>query len=799
MDLLRSLGISRKKLRPVGQNLERGREDKPQYERNSNLIKVVVLAVLVFLTLWAYPSEGLYQYTVEVDDFWRQETLIAPYDFAVYKDENIIEEERNNVKFTTPPYFAEVSDARQRMEEHENEVSEQLSRLFEIYDSYQEHLEEGELEQAQADSVRLEDFQRNARLVLDDTQWQMLYDSYAAQQEALEQNIRPVPERLDEVCLKLAIETGLQFINIGIMDVPQDTVLTDEILIRNEERSTVQPKKKENLFGINEAFDLAQDQFVDKFPENPVMLRMGRAFFQAVFVPSLTYLRAETLRDWREKTELISPTRGMVAANSVIVSNGERITPEIKRRITSLEREQIARSGRRLPWRMALGQFMLTLSVYFVFFLYLYILRRPLYDDIRTVLVIALQFCIVIFSFAVAVRSEALGIYVVPVAVAPVMMTVLFDSRIALIGLFSLAFLGGLLTGYDLEFTFATVLAGTFAIFSVRDIKNRGQIFLSAGVLFVGYAIVLGATWLLYDTPREVFLGDLTRVAINAVLLISSLPLLWVFERTFGITTDLTLLELSDTNRPLLKELSVRAPGSFNHSLQVANLAEAAADAIGANALLTRVGALYHDVGKMIKPEYFVENQRFGDNPHNQLKPRMSALIIASHVKDGLELAREYNLPKQVTDFIPMHHGTTLIEYFYRKAEESATPDEAQSLESEFRYPGPKPDSKETGILMLADAVEAASRSIKEPTHKRLEGVIESIFEARAEDGQLDSSQLTFRELNVIKDTFLSMLLGIHHGRVKYPGQELKEARLEEENNTEGSGDGAAGSIIVEQ
>ena len=799
MDLLRSLGITRKKLRPVGQNLERGREEKPQYERNSALIKGTILAALVFLTVWAYPNEGLYQYTIEVDDFWRQETLIAPYDFAVYKDEEIIEAERKNVKYTTPPYFAEVTDARQRMEQHEAEVSSQLNRLFEIYESYQSNLDSDEMERALADSVRLEDFQRNARLVLDDTQWQMLYDSYIEHQGARERDENPIPERLDEVCMKLALETGLQFINIGIMDVPQDTVLTDEIFIRNELRSTVQPKKKENLFGINEAFDLAEEQFSDNFPDNPIMSRLGRAFFQAVFVPSLTYLRAETLGEWREKTELISPTRGMVAANSVIVSNGERVTPEIKRRITSLEREQIARSGRRLPWRMALGQLLLTLSVYLVFFLYLYVIRRTLYDDIRTVLVIALQFCIVILSFAVAVRSETLGIYVVPVAVAPVMMTVLFDSRIALIGLFTLSFLGGLLIGYDLEFTFATVLAGTFAIFSVRDIKNRGQIFLSAGVLFVGYAIVLGATWLLYDTPREVFLGDLTRVAINAVLLISSLPLLWVFERIFGITTDLTLLELSDTNRPLLKELSVRAPGSFNHSLQVANLSEAAADAIGANALLTRVGALYHDVGKMIKPEYFVENQRFGDNPHDQLKPRMSALIIASHVKDGLELAREYSLPKQVSDFIPMHHGTTLIEYFYRKAEEHATPDEAQSLESEFRYPGPKPDSKETGILMLADAVEAASRSIKEPTHKRLEGVIESIFEARAEDGQLDASQLTFRELNVIKDTFLSMLLGIHHSRVKYPGQDRKEARIEKEKTGGERGDGAAGDVVVEQ
>ncbi|MEX0748285.1 MAG: HDIG domain-containing metalloprotein, partial [Rhodothermales bacterium] len=254
-------------------------------------------------------------------------------------------------------------------------------------------------------------------------------------------------------------------------------------------------------------------------------------------------------------------------------------------------------------------------------------------------------------------------------------------------------------------------------------------------------------------------------------LLILAYPLLWVFERVFDVTTDLTLLELSDTNRPLLKELSLRAPGTFNHSLQVANLAEGAADAVGANALLTRVGALYHDIGKMLKPEYFVENQRPGTNPHTQLKPRMSALIIASHVKEGLEMGRQYKLPQRVLDFIPMHHGTTRIEFFYRKALDQRKDGDPEILESEFRYPGPRPHSKETGILILADSVEAASRSLSDPTHKRLESLIEMIFTARIEDGQLDRTDLTFRDLDQIKETFLSMLLGIYHVRVKYPGQ----------------------------
>jgi hypothetical protein len=456
------------------------------------------------------------------------------------------------------------------------------------------------------------------------------------------------------------------------------------------------------------------------------------------------------------------------------------VTPEIKRRLTSLERAQQERVGRMIPWKLSLGQFFLAIATHLMFFLYLYVLRRQIFEDNRQVLLIVLLFVLVIGAYALAVRYPMFGLYTVPVAVAPVMLTVLFDSRVALFGLLTLALIGGHLAGYDFEFTFATVFAGYLAVFSVKDIKNRGQIFLSAGSLFVGYVLVLGATWLMYDTPSNILGEDLVRVGINALLLIVSLPLLWVFERAFDITTDLTLLELSDTNRPLLKELSMKAPGTFNHSLQVANLAEAAADAIGANALLARVGALYHDVGKMPMAEYFVENQRTPASPHDTLKPRMSALIIANHVKEGIEIGRRYNLPNRVLDFIPMHHGTTLIEFFYRKAQEQSDALEPVA-EAEFRYPGPRPQSREAGILMLADAVEAASRSLGEPTPKRLESLVDAIVRARMADGQLDETELTFRDLSQVQASFVTLLVGMHHARIKYPDRLEEEARARAE------------------
>ncbi|HEY5564393.1 MAG TPA: HDIG domain-containing metalloprotein, partial [Rhodothermia bacterium] len=353
-------------------------------------------------------------------------------------------------------------------------------------------------------------------------------------------------------------------------------------------------------------------------------------------------------------------------------------------------------------------------------------------------------------------------------------------SRVGIFATLSLAVLGGVYFGTDFKFTSLTIFAGTIAVFSVREIKRRAPFVTTAGLVFLAYATMLGGFWLFDVVPLgKGIVSELVLIGSNSVLVLLAQPLVLIFERLFRMTTDVTLLELSDTNRNVLRELSIKAPGSFNHSLQVANLAEAAADAIGANALLARVGALYHDIGKMQKPEYFVENQRSGYNPHDRLKPRMSALIIGSHVRDGIDLGRQERIPDVVLDFITMHHGTARMEYFYNKALQTTEEGEQPPAEGEFRYPGPRPNSRETGIVMLADSVEAASRSIEHPTQRKLESMVNSIFESRIADGQLDHCPLTFADINTIRATLLSMLSGIHHFRVKYPGQDQITAATE--------------------
>ena len=807
MGFLEKIGLTRQTARPVGQQLESGRPAEGASPRRKGLVKGGIFLSLLLIALLAFPSGEVYEYTTQVGEAWRQPTLVAPFNFPVQKDPEALAAEQREVRRTTPPYFQEVPNAQQQVAASRDTVQQQIDAALAAYASALRDRRDGEQVEAAEDSLRYAELRRSSRLrQFSSRQWDALARDYAARAGLLADTVladtvladtagaRSPARRLDRTLLDQAQAFSEQLLATGALDVPLDSVRADEIIIRNEAERSDRLRAREKLYGLNEAYAAARDYFNRQYPDQPETAQLGYAFFQALFQPSLQYLRAETEQEWARKASRIAPTRGAVQEGEVVVRKGDRVDAETKRKITSLERAKAERSGGALMWRQILGELLLVFAVFLVFFLHLFFMRPDLFDDNRAVLLIALLFAAILGLFAIVIRVPSVGLYVVPVAIASVQLTIIFDSRVGLFGTLTLAVLGGLLLGMNLEYTFATFFAGVLGVFSVRDIKNRGQYFLSGGLVLAGYAFVLTASWLfLGTTTSDRLVSNLGLVAINSVFVVMAYPLLWVFERAFDVTTDLALLELSDMNRKLLKELSLRAAGSFNHSLQVANLAEAAADSIGADTLLTRVGALYHDIGKMLKPEYFVENQRAGENPHDRLKPRMSALIIASHVKEGLEMGRQHGLPQRVLDFIPMHHGTTRIEYFYRRAVEQNGPEDPEVLESEFRYPGPRPNSRETGILMLADSVEAASRSLEDPSHKRLDTLIDGIFRARSEDGQLDDSGLTFRDLSQMRQTFLSMLMGVYHVRVKYPDQD--EDAEDEEGNEKGKSDTSAGKV----
>ena len=361
--------------------------------------------------------------------------------------------------------------------------------------------------------------------------------------------------------------------------------------------------------------------------------------------------------------------------------------------------------------------------------------------------------------------------YLIFVPAASMLLTIVFDSRVGFYSTVIMVLIAGALRGNDYTFVVMNLFAGALAVYTVRDIKNRSQIFRSFLFILSGYTLTVIGFGLERFASWDNILVELAFAGSNALISpVLTYGLLIFFERLFKITTDLTLLELSNFDKPLLKDLSRKAPGTFNHSMTLGTLGEAAAEKIGANPLLTRVGAYYHDIGKTLIPQNFVENQLNNRNIHEDLSPEQSVKLILQHVTEGKKLAEEYAIPKEIIDFIPMHHGTMTMSFFYEKAKKLYGDEKVDIID--YRYPGPKPNTKETVIIMLADSCESAVRSIEDPDSVKVENVIDNIFKARIEDGQLDESPITFNDINKIKEAFITILLGQHHKRIKYPKQE---------------------------
>lgn len=387
----------------------------------------------------------------------------------------------------------------------------------------------------------------------------------------------------------------------------------------------------------------------------------------------------------------------------------------------------------------------------------------------RLFLHLSLLLVVLVFAAELLKSRPLLNHYYLPIASIPMLTMLLFnDVQISFMMAFMSSTLAGIILGFDLYGMLVFFLGGLAGVYKVRDARTRGAV-TEAGI-FTAIIQVICALMINPVINKDNLNLVLVPLAVNgllcAVVVIATSK---IFETIFGEITNFTLLELSDSSHPLMKRMVLEAPGSYHHSLIVSNLAEAAADAIDAHSLLVRVGAYYHDIGKMVKPEYFTENQMVSGNKHDELEPSMSRLVIFNHVKEGIELAHKYHLNHRIIDFIPEHHGTSLMHYFYQKALSEGHP---QGLEEkDYRYPGPKPQSKETAIVLLADSVEGATRAMDEHTPQRIEDVVRKVINNKFIDGQLDECNLTLREIDVIASTFIRVLSAMYHGRVKYPSQ----------------------------
>jgi len=482
------------------------------------------------------------------------------------------------------------------------------------------------------------------------------------------------------------------------------------------------------------------------------------------------YVYNERLTDKLEADALasISTTRGMVQRGELIVASGSMVNNEVFQKVESLRKayEEEARIGgdRKV---VVVGQFLVVGLVVTLLMVFLYLFRFDIFSNNRFLSLLLLLVTGMLLVLSWSLKLKISNLYYIPFCIVPIIVRILFDTRMALNIHLLMVLVSGFFVPNSFEFAFLQITAGMVSIYSIKTLIKREQFLVSSIIILITYFVgYLGIVLIRDGSISDISYNTFVPFLVSVLLTLLAYPLIYAFEKLFGITSDVSLMELTNTNSSLLRELSYKAPGTFQHSLQVANLAEAAIYRIGGNALLVRAGALYHDIGKMQNPQYFIENQTKGYNPHDGLTYEQSAQIIISHVSKGIDMAYKHNLPESIINFIRTHHGTTRTDYFYN-AFIKEHPDKLVD-ENVFRYPGPIPFSKETAVLMIADSVEAASRSIKEPDAENLNNLVDKIIESKLLQGQLKNSNITLQEVETIRTIFKRMLMSIYHVRVDY-------------------------------
>ena len=751
-------------------------------------LQVSILAVLVLGGSFFFPGGKSLQLSYKLNDITRK-PIISPFTFPILKTEKKLQDDLNKAINSEPFVFIRkqeiVDNGIEKVHDFFqiiNEIHEAEKQVIQSKDLVYRYRYEPQHETAKADYIA------------DSTAFAILteklhshYSSFPLETDlwksftslpSLENEIYPLTkfeEDVVQICRNHWAE--------GIYDIRKNEIVSKEVMVhQGDVPEMYQPG---DFIDLEEAWTKAKVEVTNLFPdENDFYKTIGYDLIVEFMKPNLIYDKETTERRQTARLSRVYPNQGTVLKDERIVDVNTRINEDILQKLNSLSTALVKKEGTQSGWEaltVYLGKIIIIAVVISFFFTFLFIYRTPIFDDWKMVLLMALIF------FAEMGLSYVFGIklnispYLIPITVAAMSLTILFDARIGFMGTTSMVILTGIMIGNDLDFIVVALFTSGVAMYNVRQLRNRSQVFatifalIAASIIVaIGIGFFKGSSWV--SIRSDIFY----LIIISILAPIVTYGLIGLLEGAFKITTDLTLLELLDFDHPLLKRLLQNANGTFNHSIVVGNLAEACANAIGARSLLARVGAYYHDIGKLARPEYFIENQYSGINKHDSLPPAMSAKIIKNHVKEGSQLAKEYGLPKIIRDFIPMHHGTTRVEYFYRRALEIAE-DSTEVDENAFRYPGPKPDTKETGILMICEAVEAAVRSIKNPDIMKIEAMIDKIIKGRLDDEQLDECPLTLGELTKIKgkvdgtEGMLPVLRGIYHIRVEYPDDPKEE------------------------
>ncbi len=681
--------------------------------RLQDVTKILLFVLAGLIISWFFPKSKQFKYEYNIGQLWEYDDLYAETDYAIYKTEKEINDERKELKAQLSPFY-----------KRDINVSKTVLR------------------KVKAEINQLMKTDTNTALKFGDRD--------------------EIIQKVEEV-----YSTGI----IKLDATHQNEELDYKIYILNNDNNST-PFRLSEFYTLTNAFEEITNNNLPVAIKSRIM-----RWLQGILKPNIIYDESTSLKREEETLKQISKTSGRVQKGQKIISRGD-ILDELKfKQLESLKLNKASELGEYDNNLVYIGYLLITAIVLSLFWVYLRQFHGEVFLNTRKLAFVLIIVVLILYITYAALSMGLPSIYIVPFCVVPIILQTYFGNRLAFYTTIIVLFLAAFITPYGKEFIFLHFVACLVSILANVNAHYWSKFFLATFYIFLAYVVTFfGFSLFQEGNLASINFGEFKWLALNVILTLLAYPLIPIFEKIFGFISDITLVELSDVNKPLLKKLQLEAPGTFQHSVQVANLAEAAANEIDADPMLVKVAALYHDVGKINNPLFFIENQNTGFNPHENLSYDESAELIIKHVSDGIEIAKSYRLPDIIIDFIRTHHGNSVTQYFYRKYSEQHP--EVEVDKDQFRYPGPLPYSKETAILMMADTVEAASKSLKNPTSDSIDKLINNLIKSKMEDDQFVNSNITFKEISQIKRIFKKMLKSIYHVRIAYPEkpEKVKEA-----------------------
>jgi len=671
------------------------------------IYRILLFILSCVVIIYFFPKSGKFKYSFENSRPWQSDNLYAPFDFAIKKTDKELEEEKTNIRLATKVFFNKDSLV----------LNKSLNLLYNKIDN-------------------------------------PLNDS--------------VINTLNKRELKLIKNAGIAIISKiysrGLLDQNYDYKSNQivSLLINNKQVNSgyfADIHKPEDLltFINNEIISLN----IQEYKPQIVSILFDLVESNISLNENLTKNSIE------EALANVSPNRGVIEKETLIISKGEIVEGDKLKILESLKNEYETSSVSRTNYYLIISSYsLLVILTLLMIILFIRKFRKKIYLNLNQLSLVFFNVTLLVLITTFVVNIESSYVFVIPICILPLLLKAFFDSRVAFFVHSVTVMLLGFIVPNSYEFIFLNIIVGVITIISSDDLYKRANLFITVGQITAVYMISYFSFFVIHEgniDNLEIF--NFLLFMLCGLLTLFVYPLIYIYEKVFNLVSDVSLLELSDTNSPLLKELSNKAPGTFHHSMNVANLAESSANEIGGNSMLARVGALYHDIGKMNNPSYFTENQVTGTNPHDKLSSLESVNIILDHVSKGVEIAKKNNLPNRIIDFIRTHHGTNVIHYFY---ENDLNLNLKPNIE-DYKYSGPKPFSKETALVMMCDSVEAATKSLENPDSEKINSFVETIIDKQIENNQFENCSITFKDIKAIKNVIKKKLANIYHIRVEYP------------------------------